>query len=158
MCSAVADVCYGPIADISQCNCNIRYLFKRLTTATAAITATTTTAHINCCEIVSRAQPIICLCGSSDRPRGKDEYACSNEPSNQIAEPTTTERDAEQAEQPAGDYGPYDAKHDVHHKPHLAFHEAFPSETPKMPGGLQKTGIVLRSRFCAYRGHQAANY
>ena len=26
-----------------------------------------------------------------------------------------------------------------------------------MPGGLRKTRIVLRSRFCAYRGHQAAN-
>jgi hypothetical protein len=26
-----------------------------------------------------------------------------------------------------------------------------------MHGGLRKNGIILRSRFCAYRRHQAAN-
>src|SRR5215510_8777791 len=58
----------------------------------------------------------------SDRPRGKNEDACSDEASDQIAYPTA-ERDTEQAEQPASDCGPYDAQDDVHDKPHLAFHE-----------------------------------
>lgn len=39
-----------------------------------------------------------------------------------MADPTA-ERDTEKAQRRTSDSGPYDAKHNVHHKPHLALHE-----------------------------------
>ena len=67
MCGALAHVRYVPIADISFAatrqhrGSSISYFLKRLTTATATITATTTSAQISSFEIVSRPQPIICV-------------------------------------------------------------------------------------------------
>ena len=67
MCGALAPVRFVLIADISFAatrlhrGSNISYFLKRLTTATATITATTTSAQISSFEIVSRPQPIICV-------------------------------------------------------------------------------------------------
>ena len=67
MCDALAHVRFVPIADISFAatrlhrGSSISYFLKRLTTATATITATTTSAQISSFEIVSRPQPIICV-------------------------------------------------------------------------------------------------
>src|SRR5689334_16118112 len=63
------------------------------------------------------------LCRAADRARGKNEDARSDEAGDQIADPTTTRRNTDKAEQPGGNRGPHDAKDDVHHKAHLAFHE-----------------------------------
>ena len=67
MCGAIKDVRFVPKADISFAATrlhrgnNISYFLKKLTTATATITATTTSAQISSFEIVSRPQPIICV-------------------------------------------------------------------------------------------------
>jgi hypothetical protein len=84
------------------------------------------------------------LCRPSDRPRGKNEDACSDEASDQIANPTT-ERDTEQAKQPASDCGPYDAEDDVHDKPHLAFHELLgePASDPTNDDGCNPAYLCV---------------
>src|SRR5262245_28272757 len=56
--------------------------------------------------------------GASDRY----ENAGADESRNQIADPAG-KIDAEEAEQPIGDRGPYDAEHDVHQNAHWALHE-----------------------------------
>src|SRR5262249_49902244 len=59
------NACYGPkrtsVSASDGCaRASQSYLFKRLTTATATIATTTTSAHISSSEIVSRPQLIIC--------------------------------------------------------------------------------------------------
>src|SRR5262245_44646379 len=56
------------------------------------------------------------------RAADRDEDAGADESRNQIADPAG-QIDTEEAEQPIGDRGSYDAEHDVHQNAHRALHE-----------------------------------
>jgi hypothetical protein len=81
---------------------------------------------------------------AAERAGDRDQDASSDEAGNQIADPSG-ERDTENAQQPAGDSGSYDAEYNVHQKPHLAFHELLgePASDSANDDGCDPTDLVL---------------